>query len=259
MLGLLLRMTLQTKAFDIVLKRSVEHDGGTGVLGGCDVVGVFRRAPSSREVVREVKVHTIEVLTEWLHRGVLASKLLASRYCRASALARSEARCVALENGAGDRLLAKLACDQEGCSVWTGAADRNCAHPQPKLLVGGRAVSARRAAVELAHGALPDGVQAFNLCGNALCLTPEHQGARPQSWNVQQASRPSGVHCGNARINFEIAQEIRELYTTQPRRVRGGRGVSLAELAAQHDISISTVRQVLTGRTWRYPDEGGGV
>ncbi len=252
-------MGLKAKAFDIVLKRDVGPDGDTGVLGSCDFVGVFRRASSSREVVREVKTHTIEVLTEWLHQGVLASKLLVCMYCRPSALARSEARCVALENGAGDRLLAKLADAPGDCSIWTGASDRNSPHLQPKLLVKGKTVTARRAAVELAYGAIPDGVQIFNLCGNSLCLTPEHQGARPQGWNVQQVSRPRGVHCGNARITFDIAQEIREAYAVQPRRVRGGQGISLAELATQHDISISAVHQILTGRTWCRPDEGGGA
>ncbi|KKN67414.1 hypothetical protein LCGC14_0461570 [marine sediment metagenome] len=252
-------MGLKVKAFDIALKRAVEHDGGTGVLGGCDLAGVFRRAPSTREVVREVKTHTIETLTAWLHRGVLASKLLSGQYCTTMGVARSEERCRALENGVGDRLLAKVERSPEGCWIWAGHAGRGHTCPQPKLGLGGTSVSARRAAVELTYGAVPDGIQIFNICGDQLCLAPEHQGARPQRWNVQQVGHPSGIHCGNARINFEIAQEIREAYTTQPRRVRGGRGVSLVELAAQHDISISTVRQVLTGRTWRRPDEGGGA
>ena len=252
----------RSDAFNIALTRGLDHDGHPGVLGKCDLVEVYRHAPTSKLAIREVKHHTVEVLAGWLRAGVLATELLARRYCRAGAVARSEARCCALSNGAGDRLLAKLVRDPEypaACRIWTGAASCGYPYMQPKMAIGGTAVSARRAAVELAYGPIPEGVQVYSLCGNTLCLEPLHQGVRPQQWCVQRAGHPSGIFCGASRINFEAAQQIRAAYQAGPRRVRGGTGVSLAELANQHGISISAVRQILTGQTWRRPDEGGGA
>lgn len=255
-------MTVSANAFDITLARRLDDDGNPGVLGKCEVAEVYRYARTTKLVVPEVKHHVTEVLTEWLRQGVLATELVARHFCRAAALRRSEARCAALANGAGERLRSKRVRDPEypeSCWIWTGAATESQRNPQPKMALKGTAVSVSRAAVELAYGVLPEGVQTYNICGNSLCVEPSHQGARPQRWNVQGASRPRGVFCGASRITFDIAQAIRGAYEASPRRVRGGSGVSLAELADQYGISISAVRLILQGQTWRQPDEGGGA
>lgn len=255
-------VALRAGAFDIVLQHVVDAGGRPGVRGKCDLVGVFRRARTNELALREVKVHVAEVLTEWMREGVLATELVTRRYCRAGEVARSKARCVALQNGAGDRLLGKLVRDLAypvDCRIWTGATDRDYSRPQPKLALEGVAVSARRAVVELAYGPVPNGILVHNLCGHVLCLEAAHQGVRPQRWNVQRTGHPRGVFCGASRIDFNTAQQIRVNYQADPRRVRGGSGVSLDDLAKQNNISISAVRQILSGRTWRHPDEGGGA
>lgn len=65
-----------------------------------------------------------------------------------------------------------------GCQVWTGRTDR---HGYPKATKRGHAV--HRLVFQAWHGEVPAGFQVHHMCGNRLCLNPQHLSADPASRN----------------------------------------------------------------------------
>lgn len=134
-----------------------------------------------------------------------------------------------------------------GCWIWSGPKLRD--RDYARVRYRGRDISVRRAAWEVAHGAVPEGRFVINICGHGLCINPDHlrvtermnlgnrNGAR-----LHPECLARGERNGNSRLTTSQVAEIR--------RRRQADAVSLRKLARSYGISYETVRQVIRGRTW---------
>jgi len=91
-----------------------------------------------------------------------------------------------------ERLLQHSEVDAAGCRVWRGAygtskSGRRYGHVQ----VDGKPKMAHRAAYEEWVGPIPDRFVIDHLCGNSLCIEPEHLEAVPNGENIR---RGGGSH-----------------------------------------------------------------
>jgi hypothetical protein len=136
---------------------------------------------------------------------------------------------------------------QEPCWVWTGSKT-NIGYGQTWTKQGARL--AHREAYARAKGPIPDGSIVRHTCDNRLCVNPDHLLVGSLSDNTQDMisrgrnNPPKGARNGMSKITDDIAREIRKLAPSFYGRYR--------ELAAHFGISIMTISNVATGKTWKH-------
>ena len=103
---------------------------------------------------------------------------------------------------------------------------------------------AHRVAYMLEHGHYPENL-CLHHCDNRLCVNPEHLYDGTYSDNaVDREMRGRGKkNRGRAKLNFELAEEIREKYATGT--------TSQRKLAAEYGVAQVTIHEVVNGITWK--------
>lgn len=108
---------------------------------------------------------------------------------------------------------------------------------------------AHRVAFFLAHGRWPEPC-ALHHCDNPSCVRAEHlfEGTLEDNNKDMKAKgrsrggAPTGVRNANAKLDADRVRELRASF---------GPGVTKASLARRYGICDTTVKKILTGRTWR--------
>lgn len=114
-----------------------------------------------------------------------------------------------------------------GCWEWTGA---KISTGYGEIKVGGSPKLVHRLSYELHVAPIPDGMQIDHLCGNRLCLNPEHLEVVTRRENILRSSAPTAqnavkTHCPRGHL-YDVAN-------TYFRRDRHGRQCrACARLAA---------------------------
>jgi hypothetical protein len=124
------------------------------------------------------------------------------------------------------------------CWHWTGYRGAN---GYGRINVAGRTVYAHRAAYELAHGAIPDGLQVLHRCDTPACVRPEHLFVGDWLANARDRAQKGRWP---AKLTATDVREIRRLHA------EGGR--TLATLAAQFGVGISAIHRVIHRDGWRH-------
>lgn len=114
-----------------------------------------------------------------------------------------------------------------------------------------------RLAFELAHGAIPTGLDVCHECDNRKCCNPDHLFSGTRKVNMRDAKSKGRLSCGirhslkvekhvraRSKLSMEIARTIRAL------KLSGERTDSLATI---FKVDISTIRLVIREKIWREP------
>jgi Autographiviridae endonuclease len=108
-------------------------------------------------------------------------------------------------------------------------------------------VLAHRMAWELRRGPIPDGLCVLHHCGNPGCVNPDHLFLDTRTGNmedkVRKGRQAKGESAGSRKLTWIEACAIR--------RVATDLGFPRQFLANLYDVSLTTIRSVVLGITWR--------
>ena len=137
--------------------------------------------------------------------------------------------------------------DTRGCWEWQGPINSNgygryCVENGHKL--------AHRYSFKQFYGAIPDGKNVCHRCDNRRCINPHHLFLGTQSENLKDAVEKgrltppalAGVANGNSRLSLADVVEIRAMHA---------RGILMKNIAPIFSISLSSVSDIIRGRTWK--------
>lgn len=125
-----------------------------------------------------------------------------------------------------ERFSEKVATDDLGCLIWTGAVRNNKAdNPYGQIIFEGKIVGAHRAAWFLAHGEWPGpGMDVDHLCRVTLCVNPDHLEVVTHAENLQRGRKKE------ERSDPELCKK--GLHAWVPENIKDGRQCRLC-----HNIS----------------------
>jgi hypothetical protein len=155
------------------------------------------------------------------------------------------------------RFYEKVVPVKTGCHIWRSRLNEQDKHGT--LNVNGVAIPAYRIALEVKLGRpIAKGKQANHTCDVRACVNPDHLYEGTQKDNVADAIKrnrfvpppkpttPPPIHKGEdnnkAVMTEELVRQLREDKKS---------GASYVTLAKKYGISVSTVAQIVTGKTWK--------
>lgn len=145
------------------------------------------------------------------------------------------------------RFLSKVAIDENGCWLWTGAKITGYG----VLKVQGRMVLAHRLAYEHWCGPIAEGMYILHGCDVPTCCNPAHLSVGTHADNMADRQAKGrhvplyGTLNGRAKVNETLVQEIRLLADEDDR-------LSFQELGTQYGLSRWEVSRIVKGKTWQH-------
>ena len=138
---------------------------------------------------------------------------------------------------------------ENGCWEWTGACS---GFGHGNFVISRRNLGAHRVSWEIARGRIPDGVCVLHRCDNPPCVNPAHLflGTKFDNARDRHSKGRDGDHRGSmngrSKVKEHDAALILFLATCGAKRSR---------LAAMFGLSISSVDDICSGRTWKHVQE----
>lgn len=141
------------------------------------------------------------------------------------------------------------------CWLWKGATNKSGRKGYGRFGYGTRkdhkSIYAHRFSYLIHHGKIPEGYQICHHCDTPLCQNPGHLFAGTPKENMQDASKKKrcktyyldtkGEKNGRAKLSNEDVIKIRNLAQI----------LAPTEIASKLCVSLSAVRQVIRGQTWK--------
>lgn len=145
-----------------------------------------------------------------------------------------------------DRFWAKVQIT-DGCWLWCGSLYTN---GYGRFWAYGRMRMVHRFSYEIRFGSIPDGMFICHACDHPPCVRPDHLFLGSHADNMadmrakgRRRSGPSdGENNGNAKLNLEQVQRIREEY---------GSGVTKQYLAEKYGVTPTAISHIITRKTWK--------
>lgn len=138
---------------------------------------------------------------------------------------------------------------RDACWIWQGPIWRKPSGSYGCVTFKGQRYRAHRVAYQLAHGAIPDGLNVLHKCpggGNSLCVNPAHLALGDAAENAQDMvthdRQTKGADQHLAKLDDAMVLRMREMAPTS----------SLDKLAALFHLDKSTVSDAIRGVTWKH-------
>lgn len=145
-----------------------------------------------------------------------------------------------------ERFWAKVVRTPGGCWDWTAARRENGYGVFGVSRAEGNRL-AHRYSWELAHGAIPAGMQVCHHCDNRACVRPDHlflgTAADNQRDMVRKGRSLRGERHNLAQLVEAQVLDIRRLW---------GEGLTQAEIAVRFNTTKANVSQIVRGKKWRH-------
>ena len=132
------------------------------------------------------------------------------------------------------------------CWLWEGAADKL---GYGRVNIGKhRTHLAHRIAYEAANGPIPKGQCVLHRCDTPACIRPSHLYLGTQKQNAADREERGRSPRGEARPNSKLTNEAVKIIREEAKE----RTTSLRGLGRRFGVELSSIRQVLSGRTWTH-------
>lgn len=151
-----------------------------------------------------------------------------------------------------ERLLKHIEVNKNGCWVWTGSKN---SEGYGNIQIGSRKDGTRRTAK--AHrvsysvfvGDIPENHDICHKCDNQSCVNPEHLFPGTEKENV--ADMDAKGRRGFVLSQLHPSAKLTEKDVVEARKLRE-QGQSYYSLAKKYGVYRETMRQAITGKTWRH-------
>ena len=139
------------------------------------------------------------------------------------------------QNGSRYKSLVTLGESPNDCWGWTGSINKRTGYGKKQW--HGESVLAHRWVWMMLFGKIPDGKVINHKCSNRKCVNPHHLEVVTQSENCR--------HGAGTKLTADAVKSIRQ--TLSLRRSTATK----KNLAFQHGVSVQTITDIDTGRSWR--------
>lgn len=109
-----------------------------------------------------------------------------------------------------------------------------------------RGERAHRYAYQLHKGPIPDGLMIRHLCGNKLCVNPQHLEVGTMADNAQDGIRLGETLRGSKNGKAKISENDARYIYDNPDRLTG------AQLARKFGVSAATICLIRQGKRWAH-------
>lgn len=138
-----------------------------------------------------------------------------------------------------------------GCRVWLRGTDVS---GYGIIRFRGRRTAAHRVAWMLAHGPIPDGMQACHHCDNPPCVNPDHLFLGTHKDNADDRDSKGRHYCVTGREHVLRGERhgCAKLTAAQIVQIRDARraGRLHREIAKEYGVARTTVTAILRGEHW---------